>query len=158
MSLTIRSMREGEEDKAAQLICKMPKDIGLDFDPLLTAESLRANADVAKVTVAEEAGNMLGVCLWTLAFSSWRGAKGIYVSDLYILPEARSRKIGEAILREVVKQADALGAKYVKMEVDENNLGAQRFYERLGFVNKPEDRFYVLEPSEFAKMAEGKIA
>jgi ribosomal protein S18 acetylase RimI-like enzyme len=158
MSFVIRPMREGEEGEAAQLIRKMPKDIGLDFVPLLTGESLRANTDVAKVTVAEEAGSMLGVCLWTLAFSSWRGAKGICVSDLYVDPNSRGRKIGEAILREVVKQANALGAKYVKMEVDENNLGAQRFYERLGFINKPEDRFYVLEPAEFAKMAEGKIA
>jgi ribosomal protein S18 acetylase RimI-like enzyme len=158
MSLNIRPMRRGEEDEAARLICKMPKDIGLDFVPLLTGESLRANGDVAKVTVVEEASTMLGVCLWTLAFSSWRGAKGIYISDLYVEPEARGRKIGEALLQEVVRQADGLGAKYVKMEVDENNLGAQRFYERLGFVNKPEDRFYVLEPAQFAKMAEGKIA
>jgi ribosomal protein S18 acetylase RimI-like enzyme len=156
MSLTIRPMQRGEEDEAARLICKMPKDIGLDFVPLLTGDSLRANSDVAKVTIAEEAGSMLGVCLWTLAFSSWRGAKGIYISDLYVQPEARGRKIGEALLQEVVKQADQVGAKYVKMEVDENNLGAQRFYERLGFVNKPEDRFYVLEPAEFAKMAKGK--
>jgi ribosomal protein S18 acetylase RimI-like enzyme len=155
MTLTIRPMRKGEEGEAARLIRKMPKDIGLDFVPLLTGVSLRANADVANVTVADEVGTMLGVCLWTLAFSSWRGAKGIYISDLYVQPEARGRKIGEALLQEVVRQADVLGAKYVKMEVDENNLGAQRFYERLGFVNKPEDRFYVLEQVEFAKMAEG---
>jgi ribosomal protein S18 acetylase RimI-like enzyme len=155
MNFNIRPMRKGEEDEAAQLIRKMPKDIGLDFVPLLTGDSLRANSDVAKVTIAEEAGSMLGVCLWTLAFSSWRGAKGIYISDLYVQPEARGRRIGEALLQEVVKQADQVGAKYVKMEVDENNLGAQRFYQRLGFVNKPEDRFYVLEPGEFAKMAEG---
>jgi ribosomal protein S18 acetylase RimI-like enzyme len=155
MNFNIRPMRKGEEDEAARLIRKMPKDIGLDFVPLLTGDSLRANSDVAKVTIAEEAGSMLGVCLWTLAFSSWRGAKGIYISDLYVQPEARGRKIGEALLQEVVKQADQVGAKYVKMEVDENNLGAQRFYQRLGFVNKPEDRFYVLEPGEFAKMAEG---
>jgi ribosomal protein S18 acetylase RimI-like enzyme len=155
MSLSFRPMRKGEEDEAVRLICKMPKDIGLDFVPLLTGDLLRANADVAKVTIADDAGSMLGVCLWTLAFSSWRGAKGIYISDLYVQPKGRGRKIGEALLQEVIRQANALGAKYVKMEVDENNLGAQRFYERLGFVNKPEDRFYVLEATEFAKMAEG---
>ena len=37
------------------------------------------------------------------------------------------------------------GAKFVKLEVDLTNAGGARFYERLGFKKKLEDRLFILE-------------
>jgi ribosomal protein S18 acetylase RimI-like enzyme len=44
------------------------------------------------------------------------------------------------------------GAEFIKLEVDETNAGAQRFYARLGFVKKTEDRLHVLEQDKFTAL------
>ena len=155
MSLRVRFMREGEEDAVAVLIRQMPKDIGLDIVPLITGQNLRDCKDVAQVTVAEDAGLILGVCLWTMTYSSWRGSRGIYISDLYVMGHARGRQIGEKLLRGTIAGAQKKGASFIKMEVDVVNENAARFYERLGFKHKSDDRIFILEPVAFAALSKG---
>jgi ribosomal protein S18 acetylase RimI-like enzyme len=145
-------MKDGEEDAVAVLIRRLPKDLGLAVVPKITGSNLRAGKGVAEVTVAEDAGLIVAVCLWTMTFSSWRGMKGIYVSDLYVMDHVRGRKIGERLLRFTMSEAQSRGAGFVKLEVDQTNISAQRFYHRLGFVHKAEDQFHSLEPDQFSAM------
>jgi ribosomal protein S18 acetylase RimI-like enzyme len=155
MSIRMRFLREGEEDAAAALMRRLPKDLGLDVTPKITGASLRDAKDVAEITVAEDTGLIVAVCLWTMTYSSWRGMKGIYVSDLYVLDHVRGRKVGEKLLRFTMQEATKRGAGFIKMEVDQSNEGAQRFYQRLGFTHKPDDQFYVLEPDQFTNVIAG---
>lgn len=155
MSLGIRFMRAGEEDAVAALIRRLPKDLGLAVTPKITGQSIREANGVAQVTVAEDAGLMLGVCLWTMTYSSWRGMTGVYISDLYVLEHARSRKVGEKLLRGTMAEAAKKGAGFIKMEVDATNERAARFYQRLGFKHKPDDRFFALEPDDFSVLLQG---
>jgi ribosomal protein S18 acetylase RimI-like enzyme len=152
MSIGIKPMRSGQEDAVAVLIRQLPKDLGLSTVPKITGQSLRDAKGLAEVTVAEDAGLLLGVCLWTMTYSSWRGCAGIYISDLYVLPHARGRKIGEKLLRGVVAESKKRGAGFIKMEVEKSNQAAARFYARLGFTHKADDQIYILEPDVFEKM------
>ena len=99
---------------------------------------------------------MLGVCSWVMTYSTQRAMPGIYICDLFILGHARGRGIGDALLKGVMKAAAKRGAGFIKMEVDVTNEGAARFYERLGFIHKSEDRYYALEPQEFANLLKGE--
>ena len=45
--------------------------------------------DLVDVVVAEDDGHLLGACLGLMTFSTWRGARGLYVVDLFVLPQAR---------------------------------------------------------------------
>jgi ribosomal protein S18 acetylase RimI-like enzyme len=155
MSIGVRFMREGQEDAVAAMLRALPKDLGLSVVPKVTGASLREAKDLVHVTIADDSGLLLGACLWVMTFSSWRGAKGIYVSDLYVMGHARGRKVGEKLLVGTLREAAKKGATFVKMEVDHANEGAQRFYDRLGFVHKPDDMFYVLEPEKFSKLVKG---
>jgi ribosomal protein S18 acetylase RimI-like enzyme len=152
MSIGIRFMREGQEEAVAAMLRALPKDLGKSVVPKVTAVSLRENKELVHVTVAEDSGLLLGVCLWLLTYSSWRGTKGIYISDLYVMGHARGRKVGEKLFRGTLKEAAKQGASFVKMEVDHANLGAQSFYNRLGFAHAPDDLFYVLEEDNFARL------
>ena len=156
MSLGIRMMRDGEEDAVAVLIRQMPKDLGLSVVPKMTGQNLRDAKGLAQVTVAVDAGLILGVCLWTMTYSSWRGSPGIYISDLYVLPHVRGRHIGEKLMRGTLQEAQRHGAGFVKMEVEVSNKGAARFYERLGFIHKSDDRIFILEPDIFEQVARTK--
>ena len=61
MSLRVRFMREGEEEAIAVLVRRLPKDLGKDFVPLITGQSLRDAKGVIEVTIADDAGLMLGL-------------------------------------------------------------------------------------------------
>ena len=155
MSIGVRYMREGQEEAIAAMLRQLPKDLGLSVVPKITGQSLREAKDLVHVVVAENSGLLLGACLWVMTYSSWRGSKGIYISDLYVMEHARGNKVGDRLLRGTLREAKKLGAQFVKMEVDAANIGAQRFYDRLGFVHKADDMFYVLEQEQFELLLKG---
>ena len=149
MSLDIRPMRAGEEDLVAEMVRGLARHIGTSLVPALTAEKLRDAHDLIDVVVAEDKGHLIGACLGLMTFSTWRGCRGLYVVDLFVLPQARGRNAGLALLRASARRFAARGAQFIKLEVDETNSGAERFYARLGFAKKTEDRLHILEQDKF---------
>jgi GNAT superfamily N-acetyltransferase len=43
-------------------------------------------------------GQPVGMALWFLNFSTWRGVHGVYLEDLYVRPSARGAGVGRALL------------------------------------------------------------
>jgi GNAT superfamily N-acetyltransferase len=41
---------------------------------------------------------VVGMALWFLNFSTWRGVHGVYLEDLYVRPSARGAGVGRALL------------------------------------------------------------
>jgi ribosomal protein S18 acetylase RimI-like enzyme len=146
--MMIRDMHDDEAGEVAEMVHGLARDIGVALVPKLTASSLLDNRSLIEVLVAEEQGLLLGVCLTLLTFSTWRGAKGLYVVDLFVDSAARNRNVGLRLLREAARRGHAKGARFIKLEIDRTNLGAERFYQRLGFRKKAEDRLLFLEQDE----------
>ena len=156
MSLGIRPMRPEEADQVAEMVRGLALHIGTDVVPKLTGETLRGSAHLIDVVVAEEGGRLIGACLGLMTFSTWRGAPGLYVVDLFVDPAARGRHVGLALLAASARRFAKRGATFIKLEVDETNTGAQRFYARAGFAKKAEDRLHILEQDGLDKLiAEG---
>lgn len=51
-----------------------------------------------------------------------------------VRPELRRSKIATEILDEIIKFGQHKGVERIILDVSENNLGAQRFYAQMGFV------------------------
>ena len=149
MSAAVRPMRPEEADAVAGMVLGLAEHIGTGFVPKLTGQKLAAAAGLVDVVVADDGHRLVGACLGLMTFSTWRGAPGLYVVDLFVAPEARGRHVGLALLRLLASRFASRGAEFIKLEVDETNTGAQRFYARLGFAKKTEDRLHVLEQDEF---------
>jgi ribosomal protein S18 acetylase RimI-like enzyme len=145
VSLQLRAMRPEEAEAVAGMVRGLAEHIGTGFVPKLTGEKLSRAQDLIDVVVAEEGGRLIGACLGLMTFSTWRGAPGLYVVDLFVLPEARGRNVGLDLLRCSARRFAKRGAEFIKLEVDETNTGAERFYARLGFTKKTEDRLHILE-------------
>ncbi len=145
MTLTFRPMRDGDALQVVEMVRGLARDTGADIVPRLTPENLIASRDLIDVTIAEDETGLLGACLALLTYSTWRDAKGLYVVDLFVDPSARNGGVGLKLLREAARRGRAKGARFIKLEVDRTNLGAERFYERLGFVRNDKDRLFVLE-------------
>ncbi|MFM8747427.1 MAG: N-acetyltransferase family protein [Aestuariivirga sp.] len=145
----IRPMRADEVEQVAAMVRGLARDIGASTVPQLTAAGLAAAHDLIDTVVAEEHGRLTGACLGLMTYSTWRGARGLYVVDLFVMPEARGRNIGERLLRHMGRRFAARGARFIKLEVDATNAAAARFYARLGFAKKTEDRLHILEHDQF---------
>ncbi len=59
----------------------------------------------AEVVLAEEDGTAVGFALFFHNFSTFVGRKGMYLEDLFILPEKRGLGYGKALLKYVAKLA-----------------------------------------------------
>ncbi len=49
--------------------------------------------------VAEAEGRVVGMALWFLTFSTWRGTHGVHLEDLYVQPAHRGTGLGRELLR-----------------------------------------------------------
>ena len=145
MSLVFRPMRAHEAAAVADMVRRLAADTGHNTVPKLTGDGLAKASDLIAVTVAEEGGKLLGACLTLDTYSTWRNARGLYVVDLFVDGQARSRGLGRALLAHVARAGLARGLSFIKLEVDHGNAAALRFYTRLGFIHKTDDQLLVLE-------------
>ena len=83
--------------------------------------------------VAEDAGKIVGGLMVTMEWSDWRNAWFWWIQSVYILPEARGRKIYSR-LYEFVKNRARLEKNVCgfRLYVEQENLNAQKVYEKLG--------------------------
>jgi GNAT superfamily N-acetyltransferase len=86
----------------------------------------------AEVAIADAPGRPLGFALFFHTFSTFLGQPGIYLEDLFVIPEARGRGVGRALLRHLAGLAVARGCGRVEWAVLDWNAPAIRFYESLG--------------------------
>ena len=87
--------------------------------------------------VAEPKGGQLdgqlgGFALWFLNFSTWRGAHGIYLEDLYVRPQARGAGAGRALLAALADICLERGYQRLEWWVLDWNEPAQAFYRTVG--------------------------
>jgi ribosomal protein S18 acetylase RimI-like enzyme len=79
-------------------------------------------------TLAERAGRIVGYSLYWPAYDTEPGDRGIYLSDIYVAPEAKRGGIGRALMGAVARHTLALGATYLEWEVRADNSPARAFY------------------------------
>lgn len=65
---------------------------------------------------------------------------GAYVSDLWVSAAFRGHRLGRRLLHEVHATASRLwGAGFLRLAVQDGNLRARAFYDRLGFVQTADE-------------------
>ena len=82
--------------------------------------------------IAEWDGSPAGFALWFYNFSTFRGAHGIYLEDLFVRPDLRGRGIGRELLLTLARRAVAEGCARLDWAVLDWNTPSIAFYEKLG--------------------------
>jgi GNAT superfamily N-acetyltransferase len=85
-----------------------------------------------EILVAEYDGRPAGYALFFRSYSTFLAKPGIYLEDLYVTPQMRSRGIGEKILKHLAKMC--LDQNYGRLEwsVLDWNERAIKFYRKVG--------------------------
>jgi GNAT superfamily N-acetyltransferase len=100
-------------------------------EPLLAA-GLFGEHPYAEVLLAEDGGKAVGFALFFHNFSTFLGRPGIYLEDLFVVPEHRGRGIGRMLLAHLARVAVERGCGRLEWTVLDWNHDAIRFYARLG--------------------------
>ena len=95
-------------------------------------ESLFSQHPVAYCHVAEVDGQVIGLAIWFLNYSTWLGKPGIYLEDLYVDPAHRGKGFGLAFLKELAKICVERGYERLQWWVLDWNEPSIKFYKSLG--------------------------
>ena len=132
----IRPARREEVGKILDLIKdlaeyeKAPEQVEATESDLATAlfcENPKVFCDVV-----ETQGEIAGMAIWFLNYSTWQGKHGIYLEDLFIKPEHRGKGYGKALLRNLARICEENGYGRFQWWVLDWNTPAIEFYRSLG--------------------------
>ncbi len=82
--------------------------------------------------LVEVDGQIAGMAIWFLNYSTWQAKHGIYLEDLFIKPEYRGCGYGKALLKHLAKICDEKGYGRLQWWVLDWNSPAIEFYKSLG--------------------------
>jgi len=82
--------------------------------------------------IAEWDGAPAGFAFFHYIYSTWLGKPGLYLEDLFVLPEMRGKGIGKALLQELAQIAVKENCYGMRWQVLEWNEPALKFYDTLG--------------------------
>jgi GNAT superfamily N-acetyltransferase len=84
------------------------------------------------VAVVDE--QVVGMAVWFLNFSTWRGTHGIYLEDLYVQPGHRGSGLGRELLRTLAEVCVENGYERLEWSVLDWNTPSIEFYRAAGAV------------------------
>ena len=107
----------------------------------------------AEVVFAEEDGAVVGFALFFHNFSTFVGRKGLYLEDLYILPEKRGLGYGKALLKYLARLAVERGCGRMEWICLDWNESALAVYRSIGAVPMSEWTVQRLDEASLKRFA-----
>ena len=89
--------------------------------------------------VAEADGEVVGMAVWFLSYSTWTGSHGVWLEDLYVAPEHRGLGLGQELLRTLAQVCVDRGYHRLEWWVLDWNTPSIGFYESIGA--RPQDEW-----------------
>ena len=108
--------------------------------------------------IAEWNREPAGFAFFFYNYSTWLGKPGLYLEDLFVLPEMRGKGIGKALLQKLAQIAVAENCYGMRWQVLEWNEPALKFYDTLGAQVMDEwETMRLMEPG-LSRLANGANA
>lgn len=98
-------------------------------------------------------GAVVGVALWFLNFSTWRGTHGVYLEDLYVQPQHRGTGLGKELLRTLAEVCVQNGYERLEWSVLDWNTPSIDFYRAHGAVPMDEWTVFRLTDDALSRFA-----
>ena len=108
----------------------------------------------AEVLFVQFEGREAGMALFFHNFSTFLARAGIYLEDLYVLPELRGKGCGQRLLKELVRIAVQRGCGRLEWACLDWNTPSIGFYRSIGAVPMEEWTTYRVSGDTLTRLAE----
>lgn len=155
--MSLRPATEADLDAIIALIRGLadyerePDAVTLDREEL--RRHLFGERPYAEVLLAEDESSTIGFALYFHNFSTWMGKPGIWLEDLFVMPEYRGRGHGKALLVELARIAVERGCGRFEWSVLDWNEPSIAFYKSLGAVPMDEWTNYRVSGEALERLA-----
>lgn len=95
-------------------------------------QSLFGEGSNAQALICSQGDVPIGFAVYFFNYSTWLGKSGLYLEDLFVLPEYRGVGAGKALLKHLAVMAVAKGCGRFEWSVLDWNEPAIAFYESIG--------------------------
>lgn len=133
----------------------------LPHEVVATEESLRSalfeEKSTIRVLLAFLEGTPAGYAIFFNNFSTFIGKQGIYLEDIFVKPEYRSKGIGKKLFMEIVKTAKENNCGRLEWSVLDWNTPAIEFYKSLGAIPMTGWTVYRLTEEKIKKLSEESV-
>jgi GNAT superfamily N-acetyltransferase len=103
--------------------------------------------------IVEVEGEVAGLAIWFLNYSTWQGKHGIYLEDLFIRPQFRGKGFGKALLKHLAAICEDRGYGRFQWWVLDWNEPSIEFYKALGAVAMDEWTVYRVSEDALTRLA-----
>ena len=156
--LQIRSANETDVKLILQFIKGLGEYEKLSHEVVATEEKLYKTLfqqKMAEVIIGEYGGEPVGFALFFHNYSTFLGQAGIYLEDLFIIPEMRGRGFGKSMLKYLAKLAVERDCGRLEWACLDWNEPSICFYKGLGAEALNDWTVYRLTGETLREMAEG---
>jgi GNAT superfamily N-acetyltransferase len=136
--MTVREIRPDDVPAVVALVRELAEYEKAADEALMTEEQLgpalfgAAPKLFGHVAVVD--GRVVGMAVWFLNFSTWRGTHGVYLEDLYVQPGHRGTGLGRELLRTLAGVCVEQGYSRLEWSVLDWNEPSIEFYKGAGAV------------------------
>lgn len=160
-SLEIRSATVADVPLILQFIRSLAEYERLAHEVVATEDGLREQLfgaqPGAEVVLAYRGARPVGFALFFHNFSTFLGRRGLYLEDLFVIPEERGQGVGRALLVHLARLAQARGCGRFEWSVLNWNAPAIAFYRSLGAVPLTEWSVFRLTGSALDQLAQAPV-
>jgi len=157
MSVSIRAARQSDVSILHALIRGLAEYEKLAAHVVGTAQDLQrelfGGRPVIEAVIAWDDESALGFALYFHNYSTFLARRGLYLEDLFVVPEARSRGIGKALMRHCASVAVQRGCGRFEWAVLDWNQPAIEFYQSIGATMLPDWRICRISGEALAQFA-----
>ncbi len=140
MELINRSAREDDIESIAEIkvngwqtaYCGIVDERYLGAMSAQEQSALLKTYPLSSFIVAEKGGNVVGFCRISEGSLAGGATLGCEIRDIYIRWDMKRQGIGTKLFKYTVKVLNRRGYKIMSLGVFEENLGARKFYEKMG--------------------------
>jgi GNAT superfamily N-acetyltransferase len=129
-------------------------------DVMVDEAALRASlfgpAPAAEAVIARVGAEPVGFAVWFHNYSTFLGRRGLYLEDLFVVPERRGRGVGRALLTHLAQIAVERDCGRMEWSVLNWNEPAIRFYRSLGAKPMDDWTVYRLTGEALVRIAESQ--
>ncbi len=134
MNISIRKGLKGDLPQVLGLIQELATYEKAPAEVAVTIEEMERDGfgenPIFKYYVAEVDGKIVGISLYYIKYSTWKG-KCVFLEDIIVTEPYRKYGIGKKLFDEIVKVAKEMKVRRMEWQVLEWNEPAIKFYEKV---------------------------